>query len=258
MTTAEQAPAPEQAVPSRPARWSVGRRRPPSPAARVDLGRVAEAHHRNPAWLLGGILLVVMSALGGVLLFASRDDRVEVLVTAGELRMGDVVERQDLRIERIAVDGGLAVVEPDSVDEIIGQYVVAGVPDGTLVNRAMFSPESGLGANEMDVGAALDPGEFPQSDLPVGARVELLVTVPAGPVLGPAIEQGDAGGEQAGGQGASAAIARSIGTGVVTQSEERANGQLLVTLRVSTDVGLRVTQAATEDTLRVVLVGGEP
>ncbi|MBA3606543.1 MAG: hypothetical protein H0W46_11365, partial [Acidimicrobiia bacterium] len=80
----------------------------------------------------------------------------------------------------------------------------------------------------------------------------------AGPVLGPAIEQGDAGGEQAGGQGASAAIARSIGTGVVTQSEERANGQLLVTLRVSTDVGLRVTQAATEDTLRVVLVGGEP
>jgi len=249
MTTAEQAPSTPAVAPPRPQRWSVGRkRRPTRLAAHVEAGRVAEPRHRSPAWLLGGSLLVVMSALGGVLLFSSRDDRVEVLVAAGELRMGDVVERQDLRIERIAIDGGLAVVDPSEVGEILGQYVVAAVPDGTLVNRAMFSASSGLGADEMEVGAALDPGEFPQSDLPVGAYVELLVSAPP---------PGQAAGSVTAPGGDGETVARSIGTGIVTRSEERANGQLLVTLRVSTDVGLRVTQAATEDTLRVVLVRGD-
>lgn len=256
MTTTEKAPATPSVSPPRPGRFGLGRKRRPPPVARVEAGRVAEPHHRNAAWLLGGVLLVVLSALGGVLLFTSRDDRIDVLVAAGDLRMGDVVERQDLRIERIAVDGGLAVVGPSAVDELLGQYVVSGVPEGTLVNRAMFSSGSGLGADEMEVGAALDPGEFPQSDLPIGAPVELLVTAPADHGLAPVA------GSVEGGSGVpaepAAGAARSIGTGIVTRSEERASGQLLVTLRVSEDVGLLVTQAATEDTLRVVLVRGEP
>ena len=39
-------------------------------------------------WLVAGVLLVVLSALGGVLLFSSTDDRVEVVVAATELLPG--------------------------------------------------------------------------------------------------------------------------------------------------------------------------
>ena len=59
------------------------RRRPP--AARFEPGKVAETRHRNPTWLVAGVLLVVLSALGGVLLFTSNDDRTDVLVAAAEL-----------------------------------------------------------------------------------------------------------------------------------------------------------------------------
>jgi len=255
MTTAEDAVTETHVEPPRPGRWSVGRRRPGPVAPRVPAGRVAEPRHRNPAWLLGGILLVLMSALGGVLLFSARDDRVEVLVAARELSVGEVVARQDLRIERIAVDGGLATVGPTEVDELVGQYVVSGIPDGTLVNRSMFASGAALGPDEMEVGAALDPGEFPQSELPIGATVELLVTAVSAPGSAAAT---DSIPDQVGGPGPSGEpVAQSIGTGIVTRSEERASGQVLVTVRVSTDVGLRVTQAATEDRLRIAIVRGD-
>ena len=64
-------------------------RRPPSgPAARFEPGKVAETRHRNPTWLVAGVLLVLVSALGGVLLFASSDDRADVLVAAADLQPG--------------------------------------------------------------------------------------------------------------------------------------------------------------------------
>jgi len=254
MTTAEESVTEAPVEPPGPGRWSVGRRRPGPAAPRVPAGRVAEPRHHNPAWLLGGILLVVMSALGGVLLFSARDDRVEVLVAARALSMGEIIERQDLRIERIAVDGALATVGPAEVDDLVGQYVVAGIPDGTLVNRSMFASGSALGPDEMEVGAALDPGEFPQSELPIGATVDLLVTNVSEP--GSAVTTGPTP-DPVGADASDERAAESIGTGIVTRSEERASGQVLVTVRVTTDVGLLVTQAATEDRLRIAILRGD-
>jgi hypothetical protein len=40
--------------------------------------------------------------------------------------------------------------------------------------------------------------------------------------------------------------------------EERATGQLLVTLRVARDVGLVAAQANRDDTLRLAVIGGQP
>ncbi len=93
-------------VPTRPTRpgGRFTRRRAPSgtPAARFEPGRVAEPRHRNPTWIVAGVLLVLLSALGGVLLFSSSDDRTEVLVAARDLDPGQPVERADLRVQRVA------------------------------------------------------------------------------------------------------------------------------------------------------------
>ena len=65
--TDEPAPAPEVAASQR------GRRRVAAsgPAARFEPGKVAEARHRNPTWIVAGVLLVLVTARGGVLLFTS-------------------------------------------------------------------------------------------------------------------------------------------------------------------------------------------
>lgn len=225
-----------------------GRRRSPAdmgPVARFEPGRVAEARHRNPGWLLGGILLVLLSALGGVLLFSSRDDRREALVSTRDLAAGEVLGRADLRIERVALDGRVDSVDAATLGQLVGQRAVGPVPRDALVHPGMFSPDPPLGPDEMDIGAALDPGEFPQSNIPIGSLVELLVS----DVVEPA-------GDSAGGDRPSTgAQARSIGTGVVTAVEERATGQLLVTVRVTRDVGLVAVQANRDDALHIASIG---
>ena len=58
--------------------------------------------------------------------------------------------------------------------ELIGRIPVGRVPAGAVLAPGMFADEVALGADEMVVGAALDPGEAPLSGLQVGAPVELL------------------------------------------------------------------------------------
>ena len=110
----------------------------------------------------------------------------------------------------------------------------------------MFADDVALGADEMVVGAALDPGEAPLSGSQVGAPVELL-----------ALEPVDAGATSDGAAARMPAESPSpIGTGTVWAVEPIATGQLWVSMRVRRDVGLAASQASAADTLRVVLVGG--
>ena len=217
------------------------RKRAPSaaPAARFEPGRVAEARHRNPTWIVAGVLLVLLSALSGVLLFTSSDDRTEVLVAAADLEPGQPIERSDLRVQRIAADAGVASMPATSADDVIGEHPVGFVPAGTLLSPAMFEAAIPLGADEIVVGAALDPGEAPLSQLAVGDVVELVRVV-----LPPAGVEGEA-------------TAESIGAGTIWAVESVATGQLWVSVRVQRDVGMEASLAAAEDRLRLALVGGD-
>jgi hypothetical protein len=219
----------------------LGRRRTganAAPAARFEPGRIGESRHRNPTWIVAGVLLVLLSALGGVLLFTSTDDRSDVLVAARDLDPGRPVERRDLRIQRVALDSNVASLPVTAAEELVGQLPVGRVPAGTMLSAAMFQAAVPLAPGEVVVGAALDPGEAPLSQLQVGAPVELVkVTVPA------------PGGPETEGS------AVSIGTGTVWSVEEIASGQLWVAVRVHDDVGMQASAAAAQDRLRIALIG---
>ena len=241
VTVADQGDDGPLPVPDPPARppGRRARRRPVGPAARFEPGKVAEARHRNPTWIVAGVLLVVLSALGGVLLFMSSDDRTSVLVAARDLDPGRPIERDDLRVQRVAVDGGVATLPAEAADGIVGQHPAGRVPAGTLLAPAMFEAALPLGPDEVVIGAALDPGEAPMAELEVGSAVELVrVDVPA-----------------AGATDVTASAAP-LGAGTVWAAEQIATGQVWVSVRVARDVGLAASVAAAEDRLRVVLVGG--
>jgi SAF domain len=233
--------APSPAKSRRP----ISKHRParPAPAARFDPGRVAETRHRNAAWVLGGVLVVLLCALGGVLLFSTAEERTEVLVAAGDLEPGEPISRGDLRIERVVLDGGVGSLSPAAVDELVGQLAVGRIPAGTLLAPGMFAPEVPLAANEIVFGAALDPGEAPLSGVQVGAPVELLDVARASPTAEPGTEP---------------AATVAIGTGTVWAVEPLATGQLWISVRVPRTVGLAASEASQLDTLRVVLIGGAP
>lgn len=241
----ENGTGPDESRAPAPAGRPLRRRAPAGPAARFDPGRIAEPRHRNPTWLVAGILLVLLSALGGVLLFSSNDDRSEVLVAAQDLEPGQPIEQTDLRIERVAVDGGIATVGPSDAADLVGQIPVGRVPAGAVLAPGMFADEVALGPDEMVVGAALDPGEAPLSGLQIGAPVELLALEPIG---AGATSDGTAATD-------TGLVAVPLGTGTVWAVEPVATGQLWVSMRVSRDVGLAASQASAADTLRVVLVG---
>jgi len=211
----------------------------------VDAGRVAQPRQRNPTWLIAGALLVVLSALGGVLLFSASDDRIEVLVAAADLQPGEPVEHADLRIARVAVDAGMATIEPDGAAELVGRQPIGRVPAGTLLSAGMFAEELPLAADEVVIGAALDPGEAPLSSLQVGAGVELIT-----------LDVGDpADGEEPVNRGR-AAVITPLGTGTIWAVEPIATGQLWVSVRVDREVGLQASLASARDALRLVLIGG--
>jgi SAF domain len=231
MATTEPAPP---ALATHPRRGTV----PPGPApvGRVGRGPVGDVRRRNPLWLTSGVLLVVLCALGGALLFSRADERTKVLVAAAEMRPGEPLETADLRVAEIAVSGDVAVVPPERADELVGMTPLGRIPAGTLLNPAMFTSDAPLAAGEMIVGAALPPGAAPMSQLDVGAAVELLYT--------------------AEGSGVGVVPAEVLGRGTVWAVEPLATGDTWVSLRVSDEVGRTSAQAEQQGALRVVLVGG--
>lgn len=233
----EQSPAP---APERPPRLRRGRGAGvPGPAARLAPGRVAEIRHRNPTWIVAGVLLVLLSALGGVVLFTSSDDKADVLVAATDLDPGAAVQRADLRIQRVALDAGVSSLPVAAADDIVGEHPIGRIPAGTMLSKAMFEPAVPLGPDEIVVGAALDPGEAPLFHLEVGDAVELIQVAAPAPGTDPAT-----------------ASAEPIGTGTVWAVEPVATGQLWVSVRVDRQVGLAASLASAADRLRVALIGG--
>ncbi|MGI9030318.1 MAG: SAF domain-containing protein [Ilumatobacteraceae bacterium] len=258
-------PRPERRRPA--ARKARLRRRTPLEAGpRFGPGRVAQPRHRNPTWLVAGVLLVVLSALGGVLLFVSNDDRVEVLVTAADVQPGVRLQRTDLRIARVAVDGGIATVAPAAANDVIGRKAVGRVPAGTMLSPGMFADELPLDGDEVVFGAALDPGEAPLSGLQVGAQVELVAMqlgAPGGPpaelpldATGGSDEEDSSTASTAGDTNEPDTVsATPIGIGTVWAVEQIATGQLWVSVRVEREVGLDASLASALDALRIVLIG---
>ena len=137
---------PRRASPPGPARR---RRRPASSPAASPTPGTATRRGSSPA-----CCSCVLSALGGVLLFTSSDERTEVLVAATDLDPGRALAAADLRIERVggrrrrALDPGRRRRRRSSASTPTGR-----VPAGTMLSPAMFAAGVPLGPDEVVVGA---------------------------------------------------------------------------------------------------------
>lgn len=129
--------------------------------------------------LVTGLLLVVVSVLGGLRLFAAADHRVEVLAAARDLPPNHVIEARDLRVTRVQVGGELlaGLFKGGERRSLVGRVLLYPVAGGGLVPTASVgrSPRAG---REITVPVAAEHALG--GSVRVGDRVDVLASFDRG------------------------------------------------------------------------------
>ena len=98
------------------------------------------------------VLFVLVMALAAGWLWNQKNDRREVLAVAGSVPAGTVIDRGDLRVEKVAgVDHTIGV---GGVDDVVGSTAVVGLVPGQVLSRDMLTTEPVPGPGERVVGSS--------------------------------------------------------------------------------------------------------
>lgn len=103
--------------------------------------------------MLAGVLLVVVSLAGGLLLWRSATDTTPILVATRNIPPGHVIQRDDLRIGEARLDGSLAsmaLTEAD-LDAAVGRTSSTTIHAGEIVVHPDLASGPVLGADEVAV-----------------------------------------------------------------------------------------------------------
>ena len=133
---------------------------PPRPGTPTRGRLPAPVRDRRPALAALALLLVLGGALSSALIAYRSGGRIDVLVAANDIPVGQRITAGDLRVARVAAEGA-AYVESDAIGNFVGTRARTGVPAGTLVNRTMFVAGSLVPANAAVVGVVLGATQRP-------------------------------------------------------------------------------------------------
>ena len=190
--------------------------------------------------MAGGLLLVVVCALGALWWQASSTERQPVLALRNSVERGDVVQLEDLQVVSIDTDQAIAVLADTESAQVIGRVARTDLAAGTLVTPEQFSSSSTLGADEAVVGLALDAGQFPSLSLATGDAVSVVLT--------PSPSDPRAFDEQ---QAANVLVERAT---VVEVSPLGVQGGLFISLQVDEQSAGRIATAAATNRVRLIQV----
>jgi hypothetical protein len=185
-----------------------------------------------------GLIVMLGFGLAAVLWQMHATAKEPVLALAQEIRRGEVIERDDLRVVYLATDEAIAVVGRDDAVAVIGHVASSDMAAGTLLTRASVLDGSAVEAGAGVVGLALEPGQLPSSRLRAGDVVN--VVRGAGP--------GDAGSAPAG-----EVVVR--GAEVFAVEPASASGRVFVSLKASEGDADLIAAAAEQGPVRLVWVG---
>jgi hypothetical protein len=141
---------------------------PGLPQGANERGRLpAPPRDRRPAMAALALLLIVAGALASALVAYRSGDRVDVLVAAHDIAIGEQVDAADFRVARVAADGA-AMISASSARNFVGSYAATKIPQDSLLNRTMFLAANPAQPNTVVVGMVLTAAQRPASALAVG------------------------------------------------------------------------------------------
>ena len=133
------------------------------------------ASRRRTRIALGAVLAAV--AIGGnVLLYSALDDKTEVLQLVNDVRAGEVVRSEDLRIVEVDLDPTVPAVTAEDIGRVVNQYARVFLPSGSLIFDQLVQSEQ-----LVTDGAGVVAVEIRATQVPAGLTTRsqvLLVVVP--------------------------------------------------------------------------------
>lgn len=201
---------------------------------------------RRPSWMAVGALLVGLAGLLGAYVFSVVSDTLSVAVAANDIAPGEVIGPEDIRVVEMGRTSELRALQSNQQDLIIGLAARGPIPEGTVLNTGLFvASDEVIPAGKVVVGAAFEAGAIPTRSLKAGDDVGLVQVVDAATRLG--------------GTDAAAGISE-LGTAEVWAVEgdvsaDAVTSRVWVSLLVDAALRLPISQAAADETLRLVLLG---
>ena len=174
-----------------------------------------------------GAFLALLGGWVSASLYISAGSRVEVVVMASDVEAYEQIDRDDLRVVRVAADPGVETIDGDDIDQVVDRVAANRLVEGSLLapNQLFAEDAQLLGETEARVGAELEPDA--PADLCRGIEV-LLTLTPGGADAEPTTVEGwlydvDSPDEETGERRVTIAVARDMADEVSAASH---NGEL--------------------------------
>ena len=203
-------------------------------------GRLPVARRdRRPALAALALLLVLVGALGSALVAYRSGSREDVLVARQDIQVGQLITAADLTTARVAAEGA-DVVDAKAIGNFVGTHATTTIPQGTLVNRFMFTGGSVVPEGAQVVGIVVDITRRTTERVSAGDVVQLVYVSGSG-------GQQNSGGFQPGEPVVKAARVFDVGSG-------GGSGQLSVSVLVPDADAGSVADLASGNSLALTLL----
>ncbi|WP_435107143.1 SAF domain-containing protein [Nocardiopsis synnemataformans] len=188
--------------------------------------RLAGRSGRRWRSVLVAVALMAAGATAVVLALGQVDQRVPVLVAAGDLPAGHQLTAADVRVVEVAGAEGASTVS--DVDQAVGATLTVPVVEGAVLPETALGQEGDqLAAGQATVGAQLTSGRIPSS-VRAGSQVTVVITDDGGQASFPALVQ------------------------TLTPLSEEPGSDVLVDLVVDSAQAAQLARAAAEEQITVV------
>lgn len=153
-----------------------GRPRPAAPPSASTALPDPPKLRRRPIVALAATGLIALGGLGGVWVWLSAADTVEVVATRAPVARGQELRAEDLMLVRVNPDPNLRVVPAQELSSLVGDRATTDLVAGTLVAPEQVTEVLPPASGQSVVGVAPEVGFMPAEELRPGDQVRIVQT----------------------------------------------------------------------------------
>lgn len=127
-----------------------------------------------------GVILMLAAVLGGASLIKSAQARTPVLIAAGSVQPGEVIEASDVRVAEMSLSGGVAYLPASMREQIVGRVAAEPLWEGKLLAPNSVSQAPPLPPGTVAMSLALKPENAVAGSIRAGDSVAVIASTAPG------------------------------------------------------------------------------
>jgi Flp pilus assembly protein CpaB len=121
-----------------------------------------------------GLVLMLVAVMGGTSLIRSAQERTPVLLAAGTVQPGEVIEASDLRVTEVSLPAGVAYLPASMKGEIVGRVAAEPLSEGKVLSPGSVSEAPPLPPGTVAITLLLPAESALGGDIRPGDRVAVI------------------------------------------------------------------------------------